>query len=485
MTAVAVPRRGKGPPRILGAVEAEESEDPASVAHADRLAAAALRLAGKAGARGVVLGLPVSWTEHRVIETPAVRGIDATAVVLREVVKLTQLPKDDLLFAESVEVIAPTDAQERRGRTALRLVSAVRESLVLGLVQRLAVHGVRVISVCSAPAALLVRLMRQPGRARQAARSTGAAAFLLLRRDGFALALCEGARLHQFRLVGVTLPPEPENLGSALAEEVRRSAVFFRETQKGRELQSLTVLGRYAGDHDLLARLVRESTGIETIVDEACSEDADALLEAGAAADLHDARGKGDQELLPREVSRRRSSNLTAALCGLLILGVIGASGLVARGLASVAGHSRARLFELGGMQPALDTMETHFEILTLRAETFLERKTQLGALLDSRLDQGRLLLGISLAVPPEVHLREVKITSDLGAELAVEIDGCVASSQWEFEPYVARFQEALLKEIGLHSATSEGSRETRNEGLPPFRLTCSFEATNDEPPGP
>ncbi len=328
----------------------------------------------------------------------------------------------------------------------------------------------------------MVRLMRESAGTRSAA--GGAAAFLLLRRDGFALALCEGARLHQFRLVGVRLPPEPESLGTAVAEEVRRSAIFFRETQKGRELQSVRILGRYTGDQATLARLVRESTGIATVVDEACSADTDARIEAAAAAGLHDALGKGDQELLPREVSRRRSGMLAAAACGLLILGVMSASGLVALRLNRAADSSRERLVELGTTQPALEEMESNFENLTLRAETFLERKSALSALLDSHVDQGSLLLGISRAVPPEVHLREIKITSGLGAAPAVEIDGCVASSEWEYEPYVARFQEALFKETGLYCQKGEGGREVRGEGLPSFRLKCTFEKT-DESPGP
>lgn len=469
-------RTGGGGPELLGtaSVAADLADDEALPALAD----AARGLLEGLSAPRITLGLAGHWLDHLLVESPALRGVDAVALVQREVLSHTSLPHDDLTFAEAVLPALGQEATRRR-RNVRRLVAAARESRLLDLARSVRRTGIAVAGIFSATALALTRFIRESSGA-GAAEPT---ALVYLRRDGFAIAVHEGLHLHQFRPVSVALPEAVADLALALSEELRRSSIFFRECTQGRNVARARILGRFAGDGQELARQVARDSGLETLLDGGCAPDGDLHLEARALLEARDRLSRGELDLLPREVSVRRRAFQAAAAGAVLVAGLLLATAHAFELLGGKIIEGEQLAVELDEMEASLWPEQQAYDAATARTQTYVRRRDDLRRLVAGSVDHGALLERLAGSVPPDLRIETLTVESRVAGPRVLSIEGRVASDEWEFDRHLARFVEALHNDLGLVGRVAPPGAAAGDEGLLPFRVACDIEV-RDEPAG-
>lgn len=393
------------------------------------------------GIAKLALGLPVAWTEQVVLETPPLRGLDLLGLVQREVVRQTHLPSNDILLAHVDEgASAKSDS-----RTSLRLVSAARESAVLALVHELARRGIAVVSVAAAPLIALLHAIDE--FAHTAGVESEPQAIVLARQFGFAVGVHVGRRVVQLRVVGVSVPSDPESLATVLTEEVRRSCMFFRERSRGQDVRSVHVVGHVASDAESVRKTLEAALGMPAIVD-AC-DGADLTLEAHAMLALATRRKFTHLELLPTELGRRHAGKLRGFAAVALVLTTIGLSGLTAKRCGDEARHTQSEVTRIAAERMALEGEVARHADAMVAVQEHITRRDYVQTVITERVDLAAFLAEISSAMPGIARITAVRARGCDGEDPVVEVHGCVAAGDFESDECVHTLMAHVTRELG------------------------------------
>lgn len=429
--------------RCLGSLDLGDTGDgrnpDAARSLAERLA---VWLSGH-GVTTVAIGLPVAWTEQLVLETPPLRGLDLLGLIQREVVRQTHLPANDLLLAHVDEgSSAKTDS-----RATLRLVSGARESSVVALVGELARRHIAVVSVAAAPLVALMHAIED--HASSSGADTEPQAIVLARRFGFAVGIHIGRRVVQLRVLGVTVPSDPDHLATVLTEEVRRSCMYFRERSRGADVRSVRVVGHVPSEIESVRSALEQALGMPTLID-AC-DGADKTLEASAMLTLAARRKLTRLELLPPELGHRRAGRLRGLAAAALVLATIGAAGITAKRCADETGRIQAEIARITADRSDLEAdLAKHAEALA-RAQAHVARRDQVQALLSDRLDLAATLAELAGELPDIACITAVRSRNIHGESAVVEIHGRVAAGDFEADECVHTLMAHMTQKLGAN----------------------------------
>lgn len=459
---VAVPPAPASPERLASASIPAPGPEAGPEAVEEFAEALASAFAEAAAGRPVVLAPPESWIEHRLLETPKLRRLDALGLVQREVAETTTIDPADLLLGEAL-----FRSGGGRGRKRVRIVRAIAASAasrLVGLARALGRRGLDVVSVRSGAASFLLGALEESIRSKGADRPR---AFVLLRGDGLALLVADGPIPRQLRVLDVRLPEDPDGLVGALSEELRRSSVFFRESHHGRDVEEAFLFGSVATDPDELAGGIQAATGIDVTPELSPDEpDADVLLEAAAVARADRTLGRGALELLPEEERTRRrlafrvGATLAAVGAGAVL--VLGAH----RRLQADALSARESLARIEQTISSLEPVEEQRDEWAHLLAAFEERRDALGEILAASPRPAQLLARLAASLPADLRIEQATLQD--GRDRLEEIRLiCVADlDAWEAETRVASFFDRFCAEGGFEAEI--GQAESSEEGANP-----------------
>lgn len=428
--------------RPVRAVASLALDDTGDGRNADLAGALAERLGPflvEHGVTTVAVGLPVAWTEQLVLETPPLRGLDLLGLVQRDVARQSHLPANDLLLAHVDE------GSKAGSSTTLRLVSAARESAVLALVQGLSRHRVAVSSVVAAPLVALLRaideLVATDGS------DTDARAIVFARRFGFAVAVHVGSRVVQLRVLGVSVPTDPEHLATVLTEEVRRSCMYFRERNRGQDVCSVRVVGHVPTDPDGVRAALEQGLGMPASID--ASDGADHPLEAQAILAMARNRRSKSLELLPPELGHRRAGRLRGLAAAALVLATIGSAGFTAKRCGDEARHTASEVARIESDRRALEAdVARHAEVLA-DVQEHIARRDLVQQLVNERMDLAAIMAELATVVPEIARITSIRSRSFEGESAVVDIMGRVAAGDFEADECVHALMSRLTQDLG------------------------------------
>lgn len=391
----------------------------------------------------VAIGLPVAWTEQLVLETPPLRGLDLLGLIQREVVRETHLPPNDLLLAHVDEgVRAKADS-----RATLRLVSGVRESVVLALVREFARHRIAVVSVAAAPLVALLHAIEE--FASHSGTDAEPQAIVLARRFGFAVGVHIGRHVVQLRMLGVTVPSDPEHLATVLTEEVRRSCMFFRERSRGQDVRAVRIVGHVPFHGDGVRAALEQALGLPVALD-AC-DGADRTLEASAMLTLAARRKLTHLELLPSELGHRRAGRLRGIAAAALVLATIGVAGITAKRCGDETDRIQAEIARIATDRLELEAdLAKHARALEA-ARAHVARRDQVQALLGDRLDLAATLAELAGELPDVAAITAVRSRNFQGESPVVEVHGRVAAGDFEADECVHSLMAHMTRKLGAN----------------------------------
>lgn len=423
--------------------------------------------------RSIVIGLPLNWLDHAVIAMPPLGRIDALSFVAREIAKRTSFPSDDLTFA----MTSQHRPRDRGGVAhASQLVIAAMESPIEALVAGLARAGVTVEYVGSPSAAFMTATIQAGTRSGIGAATAEPTVSFEIRESGFAISVSTGGEIHQFRIVSVSLPDDVSTLAQVVAEEVRRSTIFFREKHRGRDVTRIRLLGRVEGDPEELRARVAESTGIATEITETIGRDGD-LIGEGLA--LLEAASTHRLDLMPREgFDARRpwySMAPAATLVAVCCAGLVKVADQLDRGLVPSV------TTQLGFVSPELEySSSSERSEFLVRLDSFAERRDALRELAETRLDVAHLLGAIGSALDPRCCLTSASFASPVGGGRSIRIEGRFVDAYWDFESRLATLVVELAARTGMHFTVPLGERPVRGEPFQEFVLVSEPESADE-----
>lgn len=422
-------RGGSAAPELLAVTDSVAALATPSPQSARDLATEIIAALGDTRPATVVLGLPSTWLDHAVLALPTLSKLDRLAYVQREITKRGVIPADDMLFS-----IAAGTVVRRRSRAQdavpSRLVIAAKESPVATLLAELELARVRVTYVGSPAATAMLNTLTDGTRG--GAPPAEPWISLEIRDSGFAIAVSMGIDIHQFRMVTVALPRDLSTLAQVVAEEVRRSTIFFREKHRGKDVTRIRLFGRLEGDAEELRSRVAESTSITTEIVGSMSETGDVLLEAQAL--LADATSKHSLDLLPVEGFRARRSWFAvapvAALVAVFCAGLVGVSKRIDQNSSAADAHSAG--FISPDLAATTGAERSDFQIRLDRLE--LERDA-LRAIEALRLDVPFLLGAVGSALDANCQLVRATFSSPAAGRRSIRLEGRFVGSYWDCEP--------------------------------------------------
>lgn len=435
---ISLVRDGSTAPEVVVVVDSNAALVTPNSASARDLAAEILAVLGDSRPTSIVLGLPSTWLDHVVLALPTLSKFDRLAFVQREVTKRGAIPADDMLFS----IAAGAMPRRRRGENdavPARIVIATKESPVAALVAALELARVRVTYVGSPAAATMLNTLAD-GKFGSAPRAEPWIS-LEIRESGLAIAVSTGIDIHQFRMVTVALPRDLATLAQVVAEEVRRSTIFFREKHRGKDVTRIRLFGRLDGDAEELRARVAESTSIVTEIVGSMSETGDVLLEARAL--LADASSKHSLDLLPVDGFRARRRWLAvapvAALVAVFSAGLVGVSERLDQD--SAAAEARSAGFIAPDLAAATGAERSDF--LT-RLDRFATERDGLRAIDALRLDVPFLLGAIGSALDANCQLVRATFSSPAAGRRSIRLEGRFVDSYWDCEPRL----DALIRTV-------------------------------------
>lgn len=423
--------------------------------------------------RSLVIGLPLSWLDHAVVSIPPLARFDFLAFVARDVAKRTTIPVDDLSFATTAD-----DAVRGRGqaRGASHLVIAAMESPIEALVTGLARSGVRVEFVGSPSAAFVCAAIREQNADADPILGDEPTVSFEIRDSGFAVAVSTGTEIHQFRIVSVALPSDVSTLAQVVAEEVRRSTIFFREKHRGRDVKRIRLLGRVDGDAEELRGRVAESTGIATALVGSMTAQGDVIGEARA---LCRSAAQRKLDLLPKEGFDVRRSWLAAAPAAALV--AVCCAGLV--DVANRLDSSRIHSAEspLGFVSPELAASSgSERAEFVRRLDDFAAHRDALRSIAADRLDVPFLLGAVGSALDPRCRLTAASIDHPIEGGRFVRLEGQFVDCYWEFESRLATLATELRERTGLRFVVPTDELPIRGEQFQEFVLVTEAEVADE-----
>lgn len=450
---------------------AEDEDAPREVA---RYADAVVRaLAGVTTSGTVHLGLPGSWLTHTLVDIPPMRRVDEVARLVREASKSSGMSSQDLLLASE----SPRHGRSKSRDARTHFAVSARQDLVLALVDQLGNQGVRVRFASSGPGAAIVQRIRDEA---DRAPYLPATAIALLRRDGFAIALHQGSRMHQFRLVGVALPEDDVAVAQVLVEEIRRSSMSFREKTRGGTIERIVILGRIMDDPAAVAEMVGEVTGIPTTLGSDVGPEGDVWIEARA---LRAARPGSGIDLLPPELTGRRRGIAGAVLAASVVVAGLASAWFGAGHLAQRTADRQQALVEATELRDTLSgELQRHDRVLR-RAREYAALKQGLEDIGSRKVDPVDLIRQVTESLPDTVRLRRIALRSPTSGDVTCDLEGVILSDEWDYDHHLAALIDRVRDATG-HSpeCTSSASDRDRSTGATrPFELRMEWKTRTDE----
>lgn len=462
-------------PEERAAAALEPDPGAANADEAARYAAAVADALSGSRPKQIVLGLPPDWLSHSLVETPHMSRIDRLAVLMRQVSKQHGIPPDDMLLADHSETKA---SRSSRGPDDC-LVVAARYGPVSELISSLSDAGVRVQCASSGPAAAVLAEIHAD---RESDAALPVTALVLIRREGFALALYDAERFHLFRLVTVELPEDDSALAQVIVEEVRRSSMSYREKSRGRAVERVKILGHLAGDPESIAETVSAETGIRTSVGTPAHADADEQIEAAALAAT--VRRKGPRiDLATPEMTGRSSGFLPAVLCSTAVAAGLFGAWLGARHIESVAARGQVEVEESSQLLEHLEPSSEEYARLMQEARRLIAAKNEIQRVRSTRVDPVRLTRVATECLPGNMRLDRIEILNPVDGVAAMKLEGSIHASRWDFDAYLAQYEERLGEATGVSiAARADDSGDLDgDESMHAFTVELTWESADGD----
>lgn len=462
-----------GTVRLISRRSIEGGLETPSVETSRKIVETALEILPEGAPQSIVIGLPGPWLEHITLSTPRLKGLDEISFLLREVTKRTSLPVDDVLFCHrSVETGISSKKEE-----ISRLVVATREAPLMALVDRFAADGITVEFVGSSCASLLTKI---PVTAPAEGSSTNEPEILFhAQRGGFSFTLRIGPRIVQYRAASIEMPEDLAELGTVIAEEVRRAIIYFREKHRGREIRSLRILGVRSTDSEALADTIQRALGLEVSIENSIDAEPIGFEDAlGLVAESHDPRTT--MNLIP--IGERDRNGHKRRLAPVVFSSALGVAALVAFGW-MMHKQTKEVVDQVSEVRSSVETyanVRAQHSSLSTRLDSVERAKEALTRVSKVQIPLPKVIAALSGSVPDKCQILRVNCSSPPNGESKVQIVGMFVDSYWELDGLLDSLMRDLNRRTGLEFKRTVEPDEAHSREFQTFALEARMGTTHE-----